>query len=178
MTPDFSADHFALFGLPAAFRVDGAVLDQAWRQLQSQVHPDRYAHAGEVEQRLSMQWATRVNEAYQTLKEPLHRADYLLQQQGIHALAERQTALPAAFLMQQMEWREALQEAGQGCDLSALENLRRLLKKEALGLIDELARQLDEESAWEAAAETVRKLRFVQKLQEDVNQTLGSLEDD
>ncbi len=178
MTPDFSADHFALFGLAAAFRMDGTALDRAWRELQAQVHPDRYAHAGEAEKRLSMQWATRVNEAYQTLKEPLRRADYLLQKRGIHALGERQTALPADFLMQQMEWREALHEAQQVRDAHAIEQLRRALKREAAGLTDLLARQLDEERAWDAAADTVRKLRFVQKLAEDVNLALAGLEED
>ena len=178
MTPDFSADHFTLFGLPAAFRMDGAALDQAWRQLQAQVHPDRYAHAGEAEKRLSMQWATRVNEAYQTLRDPLRRADYLLQRRGIHALGERQTALPAAFLMQQMEWREGLQEAQQGRDAGGLEALRRVLKREATQLTDLLAQQLDAEGAWDAAADTVRKLRFVQKLAEDVKLALAVLEDD
>ena len=178
MTPDFSADHFTLFGLPAAFRVDGAALDQAWRQLQAQVHPDRYAHAGEAEKRLSMQWATRVNEAYQTLREPLRRADYLLQRRGIHALGERQAALPAEFLMQQMEWREGLQDAQQARDAGGLDALRRELKREATQLTDLLAQQLDEEGAWDAAADTVRKLRFVQKLAEDVNLALAALEDD
>lgn len=178
MTPDFSADHFTLFGLPAVFRMDAAALDQAWRQLQAQVHPDRYAHAGEAEKRLSMQWATRVNEAYQTLKEPLRRADYLLQKRGIHALGERQTALPAAFLMQQMEWREGLQEAQQARDIGGLDALRRVLKQEAAKLTDLLAQQLDAEGAWEAAADTVRRLRFVQKLAEDVNLALAALEDD
>ena len=178
MTPDFSADHFVLFGLPAAFRMDGAVLDRAWRELQAQVHPDRYAHAGEAEKRLSMQWATHVNEAYRTLKEPLRRADYLLQKRGIHALGERQTSLPANFLMQQMEWREALQEAQQARDANAIEQLRRTLKREAADLTDLLARQLDEEENWDAAADTVRKLRFVQKLTEDVNLALAGLEED
>ena len=178
MTPDFSADHFALFGLPVAFRMDGAALDRAWRELQAQVHPDRYAHAGDAEKRLSMQWATRVNEAYQTLKEPLRRADYLLQKRGIHALGERQTALAPDFLMQQMEWREALQDAEQARDASGLDRLRRMLKQEAAGLTDLLARQLDDEAAWGAAADTVRKLRFVQKLAEDVNLALTALDDD
>ena len=93
-------------------------------------------------------------------------------------MGERQTALPADFLMQQMEWREALHEAQQVRDAHAIEQLRRALKREAAGLTDLLARQLDEERAWDAAADTVRKLRFVQKLAEDVNLALAGLEED
>ncbi len=75
---DFNADHFTLMGLPRAFRIDTAALDKRYRELQAEVHPDRFAHAGDAEKRLSLQWATKVNEAYQTLKKPLPRAKYLL----------------------------------------------------------------------------------------------------
>ena len=104
-------DHFTLFGLPARQALDRAELDARRRDLQARVHPDRFASEGAAAQRLAMQWAVRVNEAYACLKDPLARAAYLCEQRGVPVDAERNTAMPTAFLMQQMEWREALDEA-------------------------------------------------------------------
>ena len=104
-------DDFTLFGLPRRFALDRAGLDQRWRDLQSEVHPDRFAAQGEAAQRLAMQWAVRVNEAYQRLKDPLRRGAYLCELAGAPIQAENNTAMPPAFLMQQMAWREALDEA-------------------------------------------------------------------
>ena len=98
---NFNADHFALFGLAPAFRIDALALDKRFREIQAQVHPDRYAHAGEPERRLSLQWATRVNEAYQTLKNPLARARYLLDLAGRAVDTDSNTAMPPEFLMEQ-----------------------------------------------------------------------------
>ena len=100
---DFNADHFSLFNLPRTFRLDASLLDQRYREIQAQVHPDKFAHAGAAEQRLSLQWAMRVNEAYQTLKRPLLRAQYLLKLAGNEIDAENNTAMPSEFLMEQME---------------------------------------------------------------------------
>ena len=99
MVPDFSQDFFALFGLPRAYRIDAARLDQAYHAMQGKVHPDRHAHLPETERRLSMQWATQVNEAYRTLKQPLLRAHYLLRRAGADTDHESNTALPPVFLM-------------------------------------------------------------------------------
>lgn len=166
---DFSRDHFALFGLTPRFALDAARLDQAWRDVQAEIHPDRFAHAGEAEQRLSMQWATRVNEAYQTLKKPFERARYLLDLQGIDALAANNTAMPPAFLMQQMAWRETLADAAQTRDMSSLQALEKTLRTESAALQAALAVQLDETRDYPLAAETLRKLRFMDKLREELD---------
>src|SRR6266568_9105661 len=97
---------FELFELPVVFRLDSAALDRAYRDLQTRVHPDKFAHLGDDERRLSMQWATQANEAYRTLRRPLARAQYLLHLRGIDLKAESNTAMPPDFLMEQMEWRE------------------------------------------------------------------------
>src|SRR5471032_2314519 len=115
--------HFDLFDLPAQFALDSAALDHAYRTVQAQVHPDRFAAAGDAQKRIAMQWATRTNEAYQTLRDPLKRATYLLSLRGIHADAENNTAMEPAFLMQQMEWRENIEDAADAKNLGALEDL-------------------------------------------------------
>ena len=98
-------------GLPAKYAVDPSRLEQGYRDLQSRVHPDRFAAATDADRRLAMQWATRANEAYSVLKDPLERARYLLQLKGYDTEEETNTAMPPDFLMQQMEWREAVAEA-------------------------------------------------------------------
>src|SRR5687767_2342346 len=116
-------NHFELFHLPQRFAVDPAALDAAYREVQNRVHPDKFTTATDTEKRVAMQWATRANEAYQTLKSPFRRAAYLCELNGIDLQTESNTAMPADFLMQQMEWREALEEARAENDLSALEAL-------------------------------------------------------
>ena len=104
-------DDFTLFGLAPRHAIDRVALDARWRELQGEVHPDRFAAQGAAAQRVAMQWAVRVNEAYQRLKDPLRRAAYLCELRGAPIDAERNTAMPQAFLMQQMQWREGLDEA-------------------------------------------------------------------
>ena len=104
-------DDFTLFGLAPRFALDGTALDGCWRALQAKVHPDRFASDGAAAQRLAMQWAVRVNQGYQRLKDPLKRGAYLCELRGAPIKAENNTAMPVAFLMQQMAWREALDEA-------------------------------------------------------------------
>lgn len=111
LNADFQQDFFQLFNLPAVFKIDSAALERSFLGLQAQVHPDKFAHLSDAERRLSMQWATRVNEGYQTLRNPLNRARYLLLQHGVDTQEESNTAMPVDFLMQQMEWREALEAA-------------------------------------------------------------------
>jgi len=108
---DIHQSHFALFGLPARYAIDPEQLSRNYRQLQSEVHPDRFAAATPAERMRSMQWATHINEAYQTLKSPVARARYLLHLQGVDTQEDTNTAMPMDFLMQQMEWREAIEEA-------------------------------------------------------------------
>src|SRR2546421_9273938 len=105
--------HFDLFGLPRVFGLDKEVLERAYREIQSRVHPDRFAHAGDAERRASLQWTTRVNEVYRTLRNPVARASHLLALNGVDVAFETHTAMPTDFLMQQMELREALEDATQ-----------------------------------------------------------------
>lgn len=173
---DFSKNHFALFGLEPAFGIDVARVEQAYRDLQSQVHPDRFSHATDAEKRLSMQWATHVNEAYQTLKQPVSRARYLLTLNGIETQEETNTAMPPAFLMEQMEWREAIGEARQAADAAELDQLHFKLRKELHSLQNRLGEQIDLDKDFSAAAESVRKLRFLEKLKEEIDDALEALE--
>jgi molecular chaperone HscB len=176
MPPDFRRSHFELFDLPVAFEIDAGRLERAFRQLQTEVHPDRFATASESERRLSMQWATHANEAYQTLKNPLTRARYLLHLQGIDTQEESNTAMPAAFLMRQMEWREAIEQAQAAADLKALEALGRELRHESRDLQAELSAALDQRGDYPGACETVRKLRFLDKVQAEIDQAIEALE--
>lgn len=173
---DFSRNHFELFGLPPAFLIDAERLDQMYREMQIQVHPDRFAHLGEQERRLSMQWATHANEAYQTLKKPLARARYLLHLHGVDTQEESNTAMPAAFLMEQMEWREAIMEAREALDTAEMEHLHNRLQREMREQHQELGHLLDEQANYQGAADLVRKLKFMEKLGEEINHALELME--
>ncbi len=161
-----------LLGLPERFALDRAVLDERWKQLQLEVHPDRFASQGAASQRVAMQWSMRVNEAYSRLKDPLRRAAYLCELRGAPIDAERNTAMPAAFLMQQMEWREALDEASDEAAFDALVAETRAARQ---ALLAQLEQQLDAANAGEAsatnaaqAAESVRALMFVERFSQEV----------
>lgn len=170
-------NHFQLFDLPVQFDLDLDQLNQRYRKVQSEVHPDRFAAASAAERLKSMQLATLTNEAYQTLKQPTARARYLLQLQGIDTQEESNTAMPTDFLMLQMEWREALEEAVDNSDIAALDKLLLEMRKTARQLEQTLQQQLDHERALEQAAGTVRKLSFIDKAQADVEQAIARLED-
>ena len=174
---DFKADHFALFGLKKAFRLELSDLDSSYRDIQAQVYPDRFAHAGEAERRLSMQWATHANEAYQTLKKPLERARYLLHLAGHDVQAESNTAMPADFLIEQMEWREAVMDARKGGDHHELEHLHNRLRADLNGRYDDLAQLLDDANDYTLATDRVRRLMFLEKLLYEIDDALASLED-
>ena len=174
---DLTADFFSLFELPRAFRISVSDLDARYRDVQAQVHPDRFAHAGEVERRLSMQWATHANEAYQTLKKPLERARYLLHLVGHDIRAESNTAMPADFLMEQMEWREAVAEARGGGDHHELEHLHNRLRADIAARPEELARLLDDDKDYALATDRVRRLMFLDKLLHEIDDALASLEE-
>jgi molecular chaperone HscB len=173
---DLRADHFALFGLNRAFRLDLSDLDSRYRDIQAQVHPDRFVNAGDAERRLSMQWATHANEAYQTLKKPLERAKYLLQLDGHDIQAENNTAMPADFLMEQMEWREAVMEARTGGDHHELEHLHNRLRADVLTRYEELGDLLEQGEAV-LATDRVRRLMFLEKLLYEIDDALASLEE-
>jgi molecular chaperone HscB len=163
-------NHFELLGLPLAYAVAPARLEEGYRALQSQVHPDRFAAATEAERRVAMQWAARANEAYRTLKDPVDRARYLLSLKGFDTGEESNTAMPPDFLMQQMEWREAVAEAAG--DVEHLTTLRDDLRYERAAMLRQLARAIDAESNYDAGCSLVRKLRFIDKLDEEIDEAL------
>ena len=167
---NFQQNYFALFGLPQRFNLDPARMDQAYRGIQSQVHPDRYVHASDAERRASMQAATQVNEAYRTLKDPLARARYLLALQRVDVAAEDNTAMPAGFLMRQMQWRESVEDAAHRPE--ALAALALELAGEMQERYAELERRLDRDADFALAAGTVRELMFLERLREAIDDAL------
>jgi molecular chaperone HscB len=167
-------DDFTLFGLPRRHALDRGDLDARWRALQAEVHPDRFAAQGAAAQRLAMQWAVRVNEAYQRLKDPLRRGAYLCELGGAEVDAERNTAMPPEFLLEQMAWREALDEAGD--DAAAVEALDAEVAGRERVLLQRLAREIDETGDARAAAATVRALMFVARFREDIGRRLEALD--
>ncbi len=173
---DFHQDFFTLFGLQAHYQLDSTLLDQRFHALQMQVHPDKFSHLPEAERRVSMQWATRVNEAYQTLINPIRRARYLLSLQGVDTEEETNTAMPAAFLVEQMEWREAIEEARDTRDMAVLDELGSRLQQEMHALQEQLAAKIDAEKDYATAAAVVRKLKFLEKLGQDIDSTYDQLD--
>jgi molecular chaperone HscB len=177
MNADFNKNHFELFGLTPTFRIDAAALEAGYRDLQAAVHPDRYAAGSDAEKRVSMQWATRANEAYRTLKQPVARARYLLSLQGVDTQEETNTAMPPEFLMRQMEWRESVQEARHDKNLAALDRLADELREYEKMLVTELDSALEgTRQDLTKAALIVRKLRFVAKLDEEIGDVREILE--
>jgi molecular chaperone HscB len=176
MAVSLKHDFFELFGLPARYALDSGELDRAYRDIQSAVHPDRFVHGSDAERRASMQSATHVNEAYQTLKDPIRRAAYLLQRHGVDPRFETNTAMPADFLVQQMEWREAIEEAAASADVGELDRLSTRLAGELKGLYAELGRQIDERGEYAAAADALRKLMFLEKVGREIGDAVETLE--
>lgn len=167
--------HFDLFHLPARFALDESTLDAAYRAVQSQVHPDRFAAAGDAQKRIAMQWATRANEAYQTLRDPLKRATYLLHLRGVDVGAENNTAMEPAFLMQQMEWRERIEDAAGAKNVDALDALLAELRDERRARLAKLGALLDSGSD-QGAAEAVRQLMFVERVSAEIGAQIERLE--
>ena len=172
MSPDFARNHFELLGLPAAFALDPSRLEQRYSELQGRVHPDRFAASSEAERRVAMQWATRANEAYRTLRDPLARARYLLSLKGYDTGEESNTAMPPDFLMQQMEWREAVAEARGERDLETLAALRAEIAAARAEMLELLGRALDAAN-YDAGCSLVRKLRFLEKLDEEIDEAMN-----
>ncbi len=175
MSFDFQQNFFQLLGLPETFRIDPARLATQYHTLQGQVHPDRFAHLPAAEQRVSMQWAARVNEAYQTLRSPVSRARYLLALHGVDTQEETNTSMPADFLMAQMEWREAVEEAQQLRDEAALDRLESRAQREMHELEQQIAVKIDDLHDYPAAAGAVRKLKFMEKLAEEISSAYDSI---
>ncbi len=151
---------FVLFSVPERFVQDRTTLDARWKELQKEAHPDRFAAQGTAAQRVAMQWSVRINEAYQRLKDPLKRAAYLCELRGAPIDAESNTAMPAAFLMEQMAWREELDEASTAAELDALQQQ---LDGARAGILGQLADLLDTAGDAAGAAQKVRALMFVER---------------
>lgn len=162
---NLNASDFELFGLPEKFEQDRAAIDARWKELQREAHPDRFAAQGPAAQRVAMQWSVRINEAYQRLKDPLKRAAYLCELRGAPIQAESNTAMPAEFLMEQMELRELLDEAS---DEAALDVLDRRLNATRNETVARIASLLDVQGDPQAAAQQVRGLMFVERFGQDV----------
>lgn len=157
---------FELFDLPARYSQDLAVLDARWKALQRQAHPDKFAAEGPAAQRVAAQWSARINEAYRRLKDPLQRAAYLCELNGAPINAENNTAMPAAFLMQQMQLREQADEARSPADFDALEALARQMQRDMQRTLEQ---QIDVAQDWAAATQSVRALMFLHKLGDDID---------
>ena len=166
------ANDFELFDVPAQFAQDRAQLDVRWKTLQREAHPDRFAAEGAAAQRVAMQWSVRINEAYQRLKDPLKRAAYLCELRGAPVQAENNTAMPASFLMQQMAWRESLDDTE---SLEGLEALADEVAAEQRRVQQELARLLDEAQDPAQAVGQVRALMFIERFTQEVNAKLDQL---
>ncbi len=167
-----SDSDFALFAVPEQFQQERTQLDGRWKELQREAHPDRFAAQGQAAQRVAMQWSVRINEAYQRLKDPLKRAAYLCELRGAPIQAESNTAMPAAFLMQQMQWREALEEAATEADLQRLNDTLQAARQD---LLAEIEAALDVRGDALAAAGQVRALMFIERFDHDVQMRFDQL---
>ena len=165
---------FMLFGLPERFAIDRADLDARWRRLQASTHPDRFASEGAAAQRLAMQWSVRINQAYRRLSEPLTRAAYLCELRGAPIAAHSNTAMPGDFLIQQMAWREALEDADGAAAVAALEVEVLAAERD---LLARLATLLDDKPAPALAAERVRALMFITRFRADLAERLDAFQD-
>jgi molecular chaperone HscB len=176
VTPDLNLgdSDFALFGLPERFAIDRTDLDVRWRSLQGSAHPDRFVAEGASARRLAMQWSVRINEAYRRLREPLTRAAYLCELRGAPIAAHSNTAMPGEFLMQQMAWREALEEATDDAALAALD---REVRAAETDLLAQLTVLLDDQPAPALAAERVRALMFIHRFRVDLTERLDAMQD-
>ena len=170
---NLQADDFELFGLTRQFAQDRVAIDARWKALQREAHPDKFAAQGAAAQRIAMQWSVRINEAHQRLKAPLKRAAYLCELGGAPVNAHSNTAMPAAFLMQQMEWREALDDANA---VPALEALQVEVDASRTQLLQQCASLLDEQHDAVAAVGPVRALMFIEKFTQDLNQRFDQFE--
>jgi molecular chaperone HscB len=172
MNLNLHSSDFELFGLPERFEQDRSAIDARWKELQREAHPDRFAAQGAAAQRIAMQWSVRINEAYQRLKEPIRRAAYLCELRGAPIAAEKNTAMPAHFLIEQMEWREELDEAESEEDLDKLHDQLTEARGQALR---QLGKLLDEDNDAHAAAQEVRALMFIERFGRDVESRMEQL---
>jgi molecular chaperone HscB len=172
---DFNRNHFELFGLEPRFGIEMDALDRAYRELQSKVHPDRFAHLPQAERRAAMQWAIQVNGAYQILKSPQARAQYLIELKGESVENHGGGGLPTSFLMEQMEWREKVEAAHEANDLAALTALLQESTGAQRDLHAELERLLDRGHDPKAAKLALFRLMFLDKLREEIGDAADTI---
>ncbi|GAA6140829.1 Fe-S protein assembly co-chaperone HscB [Hydrogenophaga sp. 5NK40-0174] len=170
---NLQSNDFELFDLPQVFGLDRQQLDERWKQLQREVHPDRHTTADAQTQRQAMQWSVRINEAYQRLKDPLKRATYLCELNGQAVDAESNTSMPPEFLMQQMEWREALEEAD---GVEQMESLADEVAARRRSMLNDMGRLADDEHDFASLAQQVRAMMFVQRFAQDVDNRLEQMD--
>lgn len=168
-----NADDFELFGLERHFAQDRSTLDARWKDLQRQAHPDKFAAQGAAAQRIAMQWSVRINEAYQRLKDPLKRAAYLCELHQVPVNAENNTAMPTAFLLQQMQWREDLDAANGAEDI---EEISRQCKQAVREVLQNIEQMLDQQHDFQSAVGQVRALMFLERFSADVAARQDQLE--
>lgn len=163
-------NYFELFDLPATFDIDVAELSTRYRELQKATHPDRFANASEQQKLLAVSRTAQINDGFQTLKDPIRRAEHMLEQRGLDIQNETQTVKDTSFLMQQMEWREALEMVAQSRDESQADELEQSFKQYRASITAELQLLLatDDDTARQNAADHVRKLKFMAKLQDEL----------
>ena len=169
---NLQSNDFELFGVAEQYAQDASQLAERWKTLQKEAHPDRFATQGAAAQRVAMQWSVRINEAYQRLKDPLKRAAYLCELHGAPIRAEDNTAMPAAFLMQQMEWREALDDAASLQAVDALDDEVQASRRALLAQCQDL---LDVQHDYAQAAQQVRALMFVARFGGDIDRKRDQL---
>lgn len=179
MSSILTQNYFQLFSLPERYRLERDLLESGYRALQRHVHPDRFAAASDQERRLSVQQAAHINAAYETLRDPLQRGRYLLSLRG-HALDDPQAShQDPAFLMQQMELREALGEVRAQADpLAALDRLARDIRQQYQALEAQLAQALDDADEPQAALTIVLRMQYFTRLQDEVRELEADLEDE
>jgi len=169
-------NHFELFGLSPAFALDKQALEKAYREIQSQVHPDRFAHAGDAERRASLQWTTRVNEAYRTLQDPVQRAKHILELHGVDVEFETNTQMPTDFLLQQLELREELEQAIKRKAAASLDGIREKLSRDGKTIQAEIENCIDQKKDYAGATGLVRKLMFLHRLDEEIDAAYEEIE--
>ncbi len=162
---NLQSNDFELFGVPQRFAQDMAALEARWKALQREAHPDRFAAEGAAAQRVAMQWSVRINEAWQRLRDPMRRAAYLCDLQGVATTTHGNAAMPPAFLLRQMEWHERIDAAHSAAELDAL---AAELAADQAAVLERVAHLLDNQHDAVGAAEQVRMLMFIERLAQGV----------
>ena len=157
---------FQLFGLKPTFAVDLTRLEAAYQAAMMKVHPDRFADRSPAERRVAEQWSTRINEAYELLKSPVKRAEWLCEAAGHPLESETNTRMPTDFLMKQIEWREALESAeGNQDKIAALRQETEAVRSETEA---RLAQAIDGSADWACAVDLTRRLMFIGRFLDEV----------